>query len=362
MLNMDYKILAKVLATHMKTVLPYLISNNQNGFMEGRQISHTIITYLDISKYNKNVSGYILFLDFEKCFDRIEYSAIHGSLDYFGFGENFKKWTNLLLCNFQSCTSNNGFFSEYLDVSRSCHQGCPASPYYFLLCGEVLSIEIWKSDQIKGITINDLELIIAQFADDSQLFLDSQKSLEEAIKLLSCIEANTSLKVNYEKSCIMPVGNVCKISCSKNIPWDPGGVFVLGVDVTLDHTEQFERLLGKAKQVLELWHHRQLSLMGKVVVINTLIASLFVYLLQSVNIPNNFVNKFNELILAFLWQGKCPKIPLEFLQGEKEARGLKLVNMELKDISLKTRWILSENEFCKSQLDLAVPECIGTYF
>ena len=42
LLNCDYKILAKVLAIHMKGVLPNLISEDQTVFMKGRCISHNI--------------------------------------------------------------------------------------------------------------------------------------------------------------------------------------------------------------------------------------------------------------------------------------------------------------------------------
>ena len=54
MLTMDYKILAKVLATRLKEILPNIISENQTGFMEGCQISNTIRTVIDITKQRKN--------------------------------------------------------------------------------------------------------------------------------------------------------------------------------------------------------------------------------------------------------------------------------------------------------------------
>ena len=194
--------------------------------MEGRQISHTIRTTLDISQFSKNITGYLLLLDFEKCFDRIEYSAIRGALQFFDFGENFIKWTDLLLNDFHSCTTNNGFFSEYINITRSCHQGCPATPYFFILCSEIMSLEIRENSNIHGIKIEDLEFIISQFADDTQLFPDSRKSLEEVIAVLNCIEANMGLKVNYEKSSIIRIGDALKIECSKIFIWDPGGPMV----------------------------------------------------------------------------------------------------------------------------------------
>ena len=68
---MDYKILAKVLANRMKSVMPDIISDCQSGFMQNRQIANTIRITMDIAKYNKKIKGYLLAVDFEKCFDRI---------------------------------------------------------------------------------------------------------------------------------------------------------------------------------------------------------------------------------------------------------------------------------------------------
>ena len=170
MLDIQYKILAKALTNRLKIYFPELISHTQTGFMLNRQISTTLRTSLDIARLNKHVSGYVIFLDFEKCFNRIAYNAITGSLNYLGFGTEFNQWVNLLLNKFQSKTSNNGNFSEYFDVTRSCHQGCPIAPLLFLACGEVMAREIKNKSTIRGITLNDLETVISQFTDDTQLF------------------------------------------------------------------------------------------------------------------------------------------------------------------------------------------------
>ena len=175
MLTTDYKILAKILATRIKSVLPGIISEHQTGFMQGRQISTTIRTSIDIANLkHKKVQGYLLSLDFEKCFDKIDYSAITGSLRFFGFGDQFIALTELLLNFFKSCTINNGHLSDWFPVSRSCHQGCRVAPYYYLVCGQVLSQMITSLSGIHGIKIGTLEKLIAQFADDTQLFADTK--------------------------------------------------------------------------------------------------------------------------------------------------------------------------------------------
>ena len=135
MLNTDYKILARAISNRMKSIFDELISPCQTGFMKGRQISNTIRITMDLTRYNSKISGYILSLDFEKCFDCIEYNAILGSLKYLGFGENFLSWCKLLFEDFTSTTTNNSYFSTYFPVTRSCHQGCP-QPHFFIMLAE----------------------------------------------------------------------------------------------------------------------------------------------------------------------------------------------------------------------------------
>ena len=151
-----------------------------------------------------------------------------------------------------SCTSNNGYFSEHFVVERSCHQGCPLAPELYLLCSETMARFIKSQDNIQGIHINQLQQLIAQFADDTQLFLSTKQFVENA---LMHIEAHTGLKVNYEKTCICQIGEVEKFMCIQNLVWDPGKIEVLGIDIQQTSTQQCYKILSKARNILNLWHH-----------------------------------------------------------------------------------------------------------
>ena len=50
LLNIDFKILAKVLANRMQNVIDYLIRDSQSGFMRGRNIAFNIQKTLDVRK------------------------------------------------------------------------------------------------------------------------------------------------------------------------------------------------------------------------------------------------------------------------------------------------------------------------
>ena len=78
LLNCNYKIAAKALANRLKKVLPKLVNSDQIGFMKGRFIGENIrlidrvINFAEV----ENIPGLLLFLDFEKAFDTVEWAFI----------------------------------------------------------------------------------------------------------------------------------------------------------------------------------------------------------------------------------------------------------------------------------------------
>jgi len=88
LLNTNYKITAKVLANRIKSVLPSIINDDHTGFMKSRFTGENIRLIDCIIQYaaKENIPGLLLFIDFEKAFDSLEWSFIVNSLRFFGFG------------------------------------------------------------------------------------------------------------------------------------------------------------------------------------------------------------------------------------------------------------------------------------
>ena len=141
LLNNDYKILAKALDNRLRTVLPGLIHVDQTGFIKGRKIVHNIRKSLDIIEYTKKnrIPGVILSIDMEKCFDRLEHTAIIGSLKYFNFGPKYIQWIRMIYQNFQICTQNFGICSRMWTKERGTNQGDPLSPGLYVLNTEIMA-------------------------------------------------------------------------------------------------------------------------------------------------------------------------------------------------------------------------------
>ena len=295
--------------------------------MEKRQITKNILKTVDIIAYAnyKKHKQLIITIDFEKCFDRIDYSAIYGTLNYFGFESQFINYIKLFFTKFSICTQNTGFCSPTLYKERSVNQGCNISPYLYLLCGEVMAHKILQNPQIQGITIGEVKLAISQFADDTVLFINYDlDKLNAIISTFNNIEVNTGLKINYDKTTIYCIGSLkdsnAQLYTSKNFAWSDGDINVLGVNITNGDptSDALNECIDKMETTCAHWYHRQFTLIGKILIINTLCSSLFVYkMLVLPSLTKAEVKRIYNIINDFIWKGWRTKIPLKTLMNLK---------------------------------------------
>ena len=114
----------------------------------------------------------------------------------------------LFYSSITSCIQNNGWSSDFFQLGRGVRQGCPLSPYLFILCVEILASAIRNNDGIKGICISDSECKLSQYADDTTLILDgSDNSVNTSLKLLDSFAELSGLNVNYEKTEALWIGS-----------------------------------------------------------------------------------------------------------------------------------------------------------
>ena len=94
------------------------------------------------------MKGTFIFLDFKKGFDSLEWTFIRDTLRFFGFGPDIINWVKALYCKTEGCIINNGWSSKFFEPQRGVRQGCPLSPYLFILAMEVLAKTIRNNQNI----------------------------------------------------------------------------------------------------------------------------------------------------------------------------------------------------------------------
>ena len=108
----------------------------------------------------------------------------HDTLRSYDFGVSLINWVKTLYSHNESCILNNGWARNFSEIQRGVRQGCPLSPYLFILSPEMLATAIRKNINIKGIYVNSVEINLSQYADDTTLILDgSHESLLSSLAM-----------------------------------------------------------------------------------------------------------------------------------------------------------------------------------
>ena len=218
--------------------------------------------------------------DFEKAFDSISWKFMLNTLTFFGFGNYFRRWIELLYRKSKLCVIQNGIFSEFFVIGRGCRQGDPISPYLFNLCVEILGILIRQNKSIKGIYIGGKEFCLLQYADDTCIFLDgSDKSLKSALDLLFQFSKYSGLKPNIEKTQAIWIGDRIgsrDVLCPQyNLNWSNSPFTTLGITFTPDLSNldelNFIPKIDKIERDITQWSMRNLTSLGKITVVKTIL-------------------------------------------------------------------------------------------
>ena len=163
--------------------------------MIGHFIGENTRLIYDILHYSqcKDIPGLLMLIDFQKAFDSVSWKFLNLTLKFFGFKQGFCKWIQVLNTNIKASVLQSGFLSEFIDIERGCRQGDPISSRMFIICAQVMLLLILNNKSIKGISVNGVEQIITQFADDTTLILDGSKE-----SLLAELNRNIWLNVWIE--------------------------------------------------------------------------------------------------------------------------------------------------------------------
>ena len=126
--------------------------------------------------------------------------------------------------------------------------------------------------------------------------------------------------------------------------WSTGSIKILGIQINPDRKkmiqENFEIVLHKMAQVLTIWNSRNLTLTGRVLVVNTLVCSLATQKFICLPTPEeSFFDSVKKMIRNFLWKNGRPKIAYNQLVQETHKGGLKLIDLKTKEQALKIKWV-----------------------
>ena len=125
LLNDDEKLISRVLASRLKSVISSIVSENQVAYVNNRFISKSGRLISDVLKITNSLDTEEILMkaDIEKAFDSINHYFLMCVLKKCGFGNNFRKWIQILRENPESCVINGGRTTPYFKFERETKQG-----------------------------------------------------------------------------------------------------------------------------------------------------------------------------------------------------------------------------------------------
>ena len=143
----------------------------------------------------------------------------------------------------------------------------------FVLCAEVLAIKIRNNKNIKGITINNTEYKLTQYADDTSVILDgSSTSLNETLNVLSSYAKYSGLKINFDKTSVVWIGKKKYSTDTIKTRWKlslgKSNFKLLGIHFNVElHTMleiNYKEKLSNMKNLIQIWKRRYPTPLGKI--------------------------------------------------------------------------------------------------
>ena len=358
--NVVYKIISKVLANRMKSILSVVISDYQSAFVPGRLITDNILIAFEVMHYlNTKRQGKTAHmaakLDMSKAYDRVEWNYLQAVMLKMGFE---RRWVNLIM----ECLSTvsysvliNGEPHGYIRPSRGLRQGDPLSPYLFLICAEGLSALFRAAERERrlcGVSIcrGGPRLSHLLFADDSLIFCRALQSDSMALKeILHNYEMASGQQLNFEKSALFfskntpqqikeDISTILGTSLTSNF----GKYLGLPPLIGRKKRQAFEEIKTRIWKRLQGWKGKLLSQAGREVLIKAVAYAIPTYAMSCFKIPETLCSEIQALTSRFWWGQRGDERKIHWLKWEKLSRHKQSGGMGFRDLSLFNQAMLAK--------------------
>ncbi|KAI4882467.1 hypothetical protein NFI96_027581 [Prochilodus magdalenae] len=312
----DLKVFSKALAIRMREAMGHVIHLDQTYCVPGRSITDNISLVRDVLEVSSilGVDSGLISLDQEKAFDRVEHQYLWNTLEAFGFSPSFSAMVKVLYRDVESVLKINGGLSAPFKVERGIRQGCAMSGMLYCFAIEPLLNKL--RSKIEGFVLPQygVQHRLSAYADDVMIMVNGQLDVDNLVAAIRDFGKISSAKTE----------------ATRQRNWD-------GV------VEKMEGRLARWK-----WIRPQMSLRGRVLVINNLAASVLWHRLSCVDPPVGLLARLQAIMVDFFWD-RLHWVAQGVLFQAKEEGGQGLVHLASRLATFRVQFII---KFLTGPVDL----------
>lgn len=234
--------------------------------------------------------------DFEKAYDKVRWDFQRKVLLWLGAPSKWCDWIDLCISNAKVVVLVNGIPTQWIKTKRGLRQGCPLSPYLFLLVAESLTRmtkQAARNGLIRGVGPNDnTKIAILQYADDAIFFCEAKrKQTRNLLFIWQVFEWASRLKINRSKSELFYMGNNANVGSrlATSLECKLGSLPMNHLGLPLQNgrlkKEDWWTIIGKMEKRIEGWQAKLLSQGGRLVLVNSVLSNLALYFFSVFKAP-----------------------------------------------------------------------------
>lgn len=336
LLNVASKVFALVILDRLQDALEPHIRNEQAGFRPNRSCIDQINTLRLILEQTAEWQSplYLLFVDFEKAFDRVDRKVIWRILNINGIPPKLINIIKSMYSNSTCKVLHRGRTSNSIPVRSGVRQGCVLSPLLFLLTIDTI-MRATNSSQ-RGIQWNiTTRLEDLDYADDLCLLTHTFNNMQQKISDLSNYASKAGLRINIQKTKDMRINtNNHQNLMIDNTPIENTNRFCyLGSIVTKDGgaNEDIGARIQKAKLAFaslnKFWSSSTINRKTKIRVFNSNVKSVLLYACETwltteklSSTLQTFINKCLRRILGIRWPDTISNSDLWRITNQREVK------------------------------------------
>ncbi|KAG1045508.1 hypothetical protein G6F43_011259 [Rhizopus delemar] len=362
LINCDAKIYTRIINSRMRQVISSIINRCQTGFMPNRFITESGLVLNMVTEHARwcNRNDIALLLDQEKAYDRVHSSYLRAAMLKLSFLSVLVNSIIGLFFGNRVWININGHFTNEINQYRGLRQGDPLLPLLFNLVLEPFLQHITQYNSFLGFPFAPLSsnippppaLKVLAYADDVCVFLSSPEDFVRVQYHLHIYGQVSNAKVNLSKTEAIFLNGYASPSWQQMllqhqiVKWHdhtkPQPLRYLGFPAiqSLAQRRYVEsQLLQNVKTQCGMYSQRQLSIRGRVILVNTLILSKLWYFLRVVSLPKHFLKQIRSIIYQFIMKGIKPGFQYALLCQPIIKGGLGLLDPLIQHRCLQFRWL-----------------------
>jgi len=298
LLCIGYKVLAGILLDRLKQGgADGRIRESQYGFRPKRGTADALFLarrVIDATLASSNGSVLLLLLDWSKAFDRVKPEALLRALDRFGLSEGILAMIGAIYESRTFSIRDGGGRSAVHKQAAGIAQGCPLSPYLFVMAMTVLLDEVDANLVEQGMRPapgQDAPYIVTRdilYADDTLLVATHSHALQKHLDAVIQAGRGYGLEINFGKTFLLSVNSDAVVYAPDGAPIKRVEQAVyLGGLLAADGRPKAEitRRLGEAKRTVDnlqaVWQHANMTREWKKTVLDACVIQKLLYGLES---------------------------------------------------------------------------------